>query len=213
MMQTTLEIGQRVVLDVAGLDAVFAALVAQHYVRWALTTSAHRLPDGAPAWAQRIASRYPGDGGVLVALLLNHVILQPGEAIYLDAGNLHAYLLGTGVEVMASSDNVVRGGLTNKHVDVDELLAVVDFTALADPVIRPVEATPGQWRYDTPHTPFRLWRLELDDPILHTAVGRELLLCTAGDAGRIHRGETMYVAPGEQVGLAAPSTVFRVEET
>ena len=80
---------------------------------------------------------------MLVALLLNHVILQPGEAIYLDAGNLHAYLLGTGVEVMASSDNVVRGGLTNKHIDVDELLAVVDFTPLDDPVVRPVEVDPA----------------------------------------------------------------------
>ena len=183
------------------------------FVRWALTEGPHRLPDGAPGWAQRIASRHPGDGGVLVALLLNHVILQPGEAIYLDAGNLHAYLLGTGVEVMASSDNVVRGALTNKHVDVDELLAVVDFTPLVDPVVRPSEATPGHWCYSTPGTPFRLWRLELDAPIIHTAAGRELLLCTAGDAGHLHRGEAIYLAPSEQIGLAAPSTVFRVEET
>lgn len=182
------------------------------YVRWALSGGPHRLPDGAPAWVQRIASRYPGDGGVLVALLLNHVILQPGEAIYLDAGNVHAYLLGTGVEVMASSDNVVRGGLTNKHIDIDELLAVIDFTPLADPVVRAVEAAPGQWCYPTPGTPFRLWRLELDAPLIHTATGHELLLCTAGDAGHLHRGETLYLEPGEQIGLAPPSTVFRVEE-
>ena len=183
------------------------------YLRWALDDGPHRLPDGTPAWAQRIASRHPGDGGVLVALLLNHVILQPGEAIYLRAGILHAYLLGTGVEVMANSDNVVRGGLTNKHVDVDELLAVVDTTPLADPVIRPVEESPGHWRYDTPGTPFRLWRLEVDTPVILEAAGRELLLCTAGDAGHLHRGEAVYLAQGEQLGLAAPSTVFRVEET
>ncbi|MFT3855570.1 MAG: mannose-6-phosphate isomerase, class I [Ilumatobacteraceae bacterium] len=185
----------------------------EKFVRWALTSGPQRLPTGAPAWAQRIANRHPGDGSVLVALLMNHVILQPGEAIFLDAGNLHAYLLGTGVEVMASSDNVVRGGLTNKHVDVDELIAVVDFTPLLDPVVRPTEVTAGMWRYDTPGTPFLLWRFELDAPIIHTATGRELLLCTAGDAGHLHRGESAYLAPGEQIGLAAPSTVFRVEET
>ena len=183
------------------------------YVRWALTEGPHRLPDGTPAWVQRIASRHPGDGGALVALLLNHVILQPGEAIFLDAGNLHAYLLGTGIEVMASSDNVVRGALTNKHIDVDELISVVDFSPLPDPVLRPTEEAPGWWRYPTPGTPFELWRLELDAPVIHTAEGRELLLCTAGDAGRLHRGETAYLAPGEQIGLAAPSTVFRVEDT
>ncbi len=185
----------------------------EQYVRWALTDGPHRLPDGSPPWAQRIGNRHPGDGGVLVALLLNHLIMQPGEAIYLAAGNLHAYLLGTGVEIMASSDNVVRGGLTNKHVDVDELIAVVDFTPLVDPVVQPVEVAPGQWRYETPGTPFRLWRFELDAPMIHVAGGRELLLCTAGDAGHIRRGEAVYLAPGEQIGLAGPSTVFRVEES
>ena len=182
------------------------------YVRWALSDGPHRLPDGTPAWAQRIAARHPGDGGTLVALLLNHVILQPGEAIFLDAGNLHAYLLGTGVEVMASSDNVVRGGLTTKHIDVDELIAVVDFSTLDDPVVRPTLVAPGLWTYETPGTPFRLWRLELEMPMIHVASGRELLLCTAGDAGHIHRGQAMYLAPGESVELGAPSTIFFVNE-
>jgi mannose-6-phosphate isomerase len=75
---------------------------------------------------------------VVLALLLNAVRLMPGEAIYLAAGNVHAYLGGLGVEIMANSDNVLRCGLTPKHVDVAELLAITDFTALAPPRFRPV---------------------------------------------------------------------------
>ena len=75
-----------------------------------------------------LGERYPGDAGVLAALLLNRITLRPGEGIYLPAGNLHTYLHGVGIEVMANSDNVLRGGLTPKHVDVPELLRVLDFT-------------------------------------------------------------------------------------
>ena len=81
-----------------------------------------------------LAARYPGDASVAVTLLLNHVTLAPGEAIVLGPGNLHAYLHGAGIELMGASDNVVRGGLTTKPVDIDDLLAVVDPTPLADPV-------------------------------------------------------------------------------
>lgn len=87
--------------------------------------------------ALELADQHPGDAGVLISLLLNHVVLEPGEAVYLSAGNLHAYVRGTAVEVMANSDNVLRGGLTTKHVDVPELMRVVDFSPLPDPVIRP----------------------------------------------------------------------------
>ncbi|GAA3701522.1 mannose-6-phosphate isomerase, class I [Zhihengliuella alba] len=90
-----------------------------------------------------IGQHYPGDPGTLVSLLLNHVTLEPGEAIALPAGNVHAYLDGLGVEVMASSDNVLRGGLTPKHVDVVELLATVDFRPLPVPRVRPEPAVPG----------------------------------------------------------------------
>src|SRR5206468_2290429 len=75
----------------------------------------------------QLGEGYPGDAGVLAALLLNRLVLRPGEAIFLPAGNLHAYLSGAGVEILANSDNVLRGGLTPKHVDVPELLRVLDF--------------------------------------------------------------------------------------
>ena len=88
--------------------------------------------------ALELSERYPGDAGVLAALLLNLVVLAPGEALYLPAGNLHAYLSGAGVELMANSDNVLRGGLTSKHVDVAELLRVLDFTPHTPPVLHGV---------------------------------------------------------------------------
>ncbi|MBJ7451154.1 MAG: mannose-6-phosphate isomerase, class I, partial [Blastococcus sp.] len=79
-------------------------------------------------WAAALAETYPGDPGVVISLLCNHLRLAPGEAVFLPAGNLHAYLCGAGVEVMASSDNVLRGGLTGKHVDLAALIEVLDFT-------------------------------------------------------------------------------------
>ena len=83
-----------------------------------------------------LGERYPGDAGVLAALLLNRITLAPGEAIFLPAGNLHTYLRGFAVEVMANSDNVLRGGLTPKHVDVPELLRVLDFTPTPEAQLR-----------------------------------------------------------------------------
>ena len=84
---------------------------------------------------RRLDAMYPGDPSVAVTLLLNLVELEPGQAIRLDAGNLHAYLHGAGIELMGASDNVVRGGLTVKPVDVDDLLRVLDPTPLDDPVL------------------------------------------------------------------------------
>ena len=90
-----------------------------------------------------LGERYPGDAGVLAALLLNRLTLRPGEGIYLPAGNLHTYLHGVGIEVMANSDNVLRGGLTPKHVDVPELLRVLDFTPASEATLRPKTSEDG----------------------------------------------------------------------
>lgn len=82
----------------------------------------------------KLIDRYPDDPGVLVTLLLNHVVLAAGEAMHVSAGVIHAYTSGFGLEIMASSDNVVRAGLTPKHVDKAELLAITDFTPTPPPV-------------------------------------------------------------------------------
>ncbi len=157
--------------------------------------------------------QYPGDPSIVVTLLLNRVSLAPGEALFLEAGNLHAYLHGVGVEVMGASDNVVRGGLTPKHVDVDELLAVLDIVPLHDPVVRPVHDG-DWWAYETPSAPFRVWRTDLDGDATrsYTASSRELLLCTAGSVAPLGHGGAGYLAPGEPVTLVGPGTVFRVAE-
>ena len=158
-----------------------------------------------------LADQYPGDPSIGVTLLLNRVTLARGEAIYLGPGNLHAYLEGVGVEIMGASDNVVRGGLTPKHVDVEELLRVLVIAPLPDPRTPAVEDTPGRWRYDTPGTPFRLWRFEVAGAFEHTATGHELVLCTSGATDLIDRGETVYLSPGERLELHGIATLFRVE--
>jgi mannose-6-phosphate isomerase len=136
------------------------------------------------ASTRRLAEAHPADPGVVVALLLHHVRLEPGQALFLGPGNLHCYLGGMAVEVMANSDNVVRGGLTAKHVDVDELVATVDAEPLDSPVQRP--AGPVH-TYHSPVPEFRLTRLEVDGPLERPAAARILLVLdgvvTAGPAG------------------------------
>lgn len=107
------------------------------YLKWCFAQTTPPQLSASPQWLQDIAQLYPNDPGLRVAPLLHHVVLTPGEAICLPAGNLHAYIKGCGVEVMNSSDNVVRAGFTPKHINVEELLAIVDTSPLATPVITP----------------------------------------------------------------------------
>jgi mannose-6-phosphate isomerase len=131
--------------------------------------------------AAQLAGRYPTDVGVLVALLLNRVRLEPGEAIWMPAGNLHAYLSGTGIEVMAASDNVLRGGFTSKPVDVPELLRVLRFEVLADPVVRAVRVAPGLVTWPVPVPDFALYRALVDGTeVTVPATGPRIALCLAG---------------------------------
>ncbi|MHA7144035.1 mannose-6-phosphate isomerase, class I [Arthrobacter sp. TmT3-37] len=127
--------------------------------------------DGDIATVRELSAQYPGDPGVLVALLLNRVVLRPGEALYLPAGNIHAYLGGLGIEVMASSDNVLRGGLTPKHVDAAELLSTVVFEPLAPPSLSPEYSLLDQELYRPPFDEFQLQRIVLADPAADPAGG------------------------------------------
>ncbi|MDP3237378.1 MAG: mannose-6-phosphate isomerase, class I [Myxococcales bacterium] len=129
--------------------------------------------------AVALEKEYPGDVGVIGALLLNLVTLKPGEALALGAGNLHAYLEGTGVELMANSDNVLRGGLTPKHVDVPELLRVLDFTDGPVTIIVPQGAPEAT--YPTPFPDFRLSRVDVGSAFSLPRNGPDLLLCVEGE--------------------------------
>jgi mannose-6-phosphate isomerase len=129
-----------------------------------------------------LAEDYPGDPGIVIAMLLNHVHLHRGQALYLPAGNMHAYIRGLGIELMAASDNVLRGGLTTKHVDVDELLSVVIPTVLPAPVLEPVVPTPGLelFRPDVPD--FELARItgEIDPDFALELTRPAIAVCTEG---------------------------------
>jgi mannose-6-phosphate isomerase len=195
-----------------------AALVA------AVTAGCERIAaaDGeytaAAAAAVRIAGDHPGDLGIVASLLLRHLVLRPGEAVFLPAGGLHSYLHGTGVELLANSDNVVRAGLTPKHIDVPELLRLVD-PAAAVPVIEPRTDGAGVLAYDSPAPEFRLYRAEpgAADVTLPGGGGPRIVLCTEGAgllrAGsvtlRLARGESCYLSAAEEMVTASgPASLF-----
>lgn len=153
-----------------------------------------------------LGERYPADAGVLASLLLNRLTLEPGEGIYLPAGNLHAYLRGLAVEVMANSDNVLRGGLTPKHVDVPELLRVLDFSPASEAHLHVETVTDGaQTRYRTPAREFALSRFDLADgePTQVGITGPRILLCTQGDVTLDGSGTGLKVRAGQSVWVPA----------
>ncbi|BBZ34845.1 mannose-6-phosphate isomerase, class I [Mycolicibacterium confluentis] len=175
-----------------------------------------------------LGERYPGDAGVLAALLLNCVHLEAGEAIYLPAGNLHSYLRGVGVEVMANSDNVLRGGLTPKHVDVPELLRVLNFTpATADDLHPGIERDGIECSYLTPADEFAVSVLHLDGADLGHEVdapcpheGPQILICSQGEVDvvaksgelTLERGSAAWVSADEgpiRLVAARAATLFR----
>lgn len=143
-----------------------------------------------------IAGDFPGDPGVVVALLMNLVVLRRGEALFAPAGVLHAYQDGLGVELMAASDNVLRGGLTPKHVDVAELLAVVDTTPGPAPIVRPTERD-GEAVYDVGVADFRLGRVAVTagEPVELAVEGPTILLVTAGEV-EISGSDTVRIPTG-----------------
>jgi mannose-6-phosphate isomerase len=168
-------------------------------------------------WAASLAETYPGDPGVVISLMCNHLKLAPGEAVFMPAGNLHAYLCGAGVEVMASSDNVLRGGLTEKHVDLAALIEVLDFSDGRVPVLHPVLG-PGGLRYPVPVDDFDLTRCQLDDQAgTLTTRGPQLFLCTEGTAVlssaeeelTLPRGASAFVPAGTPISARGPAVLYR----
>jgi mannose-6-phosphate isomerase len=158
----------------------------------------------AGAATARLADEHPGDLGIVASLLLRYVVLRPGEAIFMPAGGPHAYLRGTGVELLANSDNVVRAGLTPKHVDVPELLKLTD-PAAGVPVIEPRPLGGGVTVYDSPAPEFRLYRAELGpgEEALPGGGCARVVLCTEGTAALRASSGALKVAKGESGYLPA----------
>ncbi|MFK0241046.1 mannose-6-phosphate isomerase, class I [Microbacterium sp. NPDC090281] len=162
---------------------------------------------GAGEWSSTlgaiagVAETYPGDPGVVVALLMNHVVLERGEGVFLRAGLLHAYLSGLGVEIMAASDNVLRGGLTPKRIDVPELLAILDTTPGEVPVLR-AAGDGAVTTYPVPVPDFALERVVLDGaPLTLEVSGPTMVLATAGEV-------TVTSVEGERLALAVGAVAF-----
>ncbi|MBG6224167.1 mannose-6-phosphate isomerase [Arthrobacter sp. CAN_A2] len=153
-------------------------------------------------------AQYPGDSGVLISLLLNRVSLAPGEAAYLPAGNVHAYLHGLGIEVMASSDNVLRGGLTPKFVDVPELLRTISFEAVGVPTLGAETTLLGQEVFRPPFREFQLQRVQLEPdagpvplaqegPAVIIVVSGSVLLDSPKGELRLERGDSAFLPAAE----------------
>lgn len=151
-----------------------------------------------------LADAYPGDPGIAISLMLNRVSLSPGEALYLPAGNIHAHLRGVGIELMTASDNVLRGGLTPKHIDVPELLAVLDFAPVAVPYLTGDSLAPGITRFAPAGIDFALTRIDEGGKVLIS--GAAIALCTAGQfridgmrAGTtMERGDSVFITADEE---------------
>ncbi len=164
--------------------------------------------DAELSTAISLNEKYPGDPGVLISLLLNRISLEPGEAVYLPAGNVHAYLHGLGVEVMASSDNVLRGGLTPKHIDVPELLRTIDFHPVAVPMLEPERTVMDQELFRPPFEEFQLQRIELTPdagPVPLAQSGAAVVIVVAGNVYldspkgdlQLSRGGSAFLAAAE----------------
>lgn len=171
--------------------------------------------DFAFNWIKRLNQFYPGDVGVFAPLLLNTVKLQPGEALYLGAGELHAYLKGAGVEIMANSDNVLRGGLTPKHIDVPELLKTLTFNCGKEEIIYPTPNNSFEKTYQTPADEFELSRIELADSSYKLKPeGAEIVFCLHGEFElKTQNDEILILKKGESAFISGETKSYSLQGT
>lgn len=192
---------------ITGGEEVDAVVARALEVASAAVATAEREGDAeasaALATLPALAAEYPGDPGIVSSLLLNRVTLRRGEALYLPAGNIHAYLGGLAIEVMAASDNVLRGGLTVKHIDVPELISVLDFDPTPVPRLEPSHPSPGVELFAPDVPDFVLARITGAARLL--LPGAAIALATDGafelsgehSVTALHRGEAIYMSADE----------------
>ena len=221
----------------AGLRKAFERLITGgQAVSEATALVAAALISGAPlapyqaelSTVVSLNEKYPGDPGVLISVLLNRISLAPGQAVYLPAGNVHAYLHGLGVEVMASSDNVLRGGLTPKFIDVPELLRTIEFQPVGVPMLSPEVSGLGQELYQPPFREFQLQRIQLEPdggPVPLAQSGAAVVIVVSGSVYldspkgdlQLSRGGSAFLPASEApvnvhpvAGAADPAVAFAV---
>ncbi len=160
--------------------------------------NARRHPDDAVfSWVLKLHEAYPSDIGILAPALLNLICLVPGQAVFISSGELHSYLEGVGIELMANSDNVIRGGLTHKHVDADELMRIVTFDPSEPHVLTPQPSSPGEEVFPLKVKEFSLSRITLCPGGRYASCRQrsaEILLCIQGAAAiHVNGGNSRYL--------------------
>lgn len=205
--------------NASGMRAVFTALLSPQTrpepaeVAAVAAACARRLAEGSPSrradgTVVLLQSEHPGDPGVVASMLLNPVTLNPGEALFVPAGGVHAYLSGLAVEVMASSDNVLRAGLTNKHVDVQEMIACVDWIAAPPIRLAPEHFGGPTGVFYAPVDDFELSVVTLTadtEPLEVRGRGPRIVLCVEGSVELRLNGTSALLHPGEAVFIRADS--------
>jgi mannose-6-phosphate isomerase len=203
-------------VDDSSLKAVFEWLISKGDGVAELMARILELAPGQPGvefgTVSSLASDYPGDPGILISLLVNRLTVRPGEAVFLPAGNIHSYLHGVGIEVLASSDNVLRGGLTHKYVDIPELLRVLDFRPLPVPFIRPDTSVAGLRLFRPDVRDFELAVFEPSaasgSSVTFPVAGDFIALATGGDIAISGGADSMSLATGEAMyGTAGDSPI------
>jgi mannose-6-phosphate isomerase len=206
-----------------GLKKIFHQLMTmeeskQHRIIDEAVTSTEMWANSDPVstWMVKLNQVYPGDIGVLSVILLNLILLKPGEAMYLPAGELHAYLEGVGIELMANSDNVLRGGLTPKHIDVNELLSLLSFSDGEVDILRPEKQTSGEAVYPTETTEFILSVIAVKaGDAFKSARDRsvEVMICTEGEAKvrDLSDGEITSLSKGVSIVVPAAVEQYLIE--
>jgi mannose-6-phosphate isomerase len=158
--------------------------------------------------ALTLNEKYPSDVGVFVSLIMNHVVLTKGQALFLPAGNIHAYMSGLAVEIMAASDNVLRGGLTPKHIDLVELERVLDFRPVDVPYVHPVALNNWVSDYPVPEADFALLKLEISPEESSQTLkipGEAIVLCVSGEITIISGDDSVVLAPGQAAYINEPT--------
>jgi mannose-6-phosphate isomerase len=215
----------RAALDRGGLKPLTRSLLCAHREAWqvqepAMLEAFAHWPSPIARWYPKLAKDFPGDPSVLFLVILNLFCLEPGAALFIPAGCFHAYLEGFGLELMAASDNVLRGGLTPKPVDREELERIAVFESSRPQILTPVTGANGEGVFTPPVSDFKLGRLQTQGSPQHLGIARSpwILIVTEGGV-RITQGpETLDLKKGEsavllptteEVTLVGEGTVYR----
>ncbi len=168
-------------------------------------------------WCLKLHEQFGNHIGILAPLFLNIIKLNPGEAIYLEAGILHAYLEGSGLEIMANSDNVLRAGLTSKHIDKEEIFNVLRFEHTPIALVDPCLSENGEIVYQTGANEFEISKLEINNKtVTASCSSAEILLCTSGKCSvngvELIQGQTVFVTAEEsEINITGEGTIFRAK--